>query len=56
MAANMKHFLKNGTEWKGDVHKTGTKAMTGATHNSSSKLLFHVKDLSASAMKRANKK
>tara|TARA_B100000780_G_scaffold72068_1_gene48240 strand:+ start:1219 stop:1392 length:174 start_codon:yes stop_codon:yes gene_type:complete len=56
MAANMRHFLKNGTEWKGDIHKTGTKAMTGATHNSTSKLLFHMKDLSASATKRANKK
>ncbi len=56
MAANMKHFLKNGTEWKGDIHKTGTMAMTGAKHTSSSKNLFHMKDLSASAMARAKKK
>ena len=56
MAANMRHFLKNGQEWKGDTHKTGTNLMTGAKHTSSSKNLFHMKDLSASAMKRANKK
>jgi len=52
MAAGMKHYLKNGAEYKGAIHKTAGKAMTGAKHTKTSKDLFHKKDLSATAKKR----
>jgi len=51
MASGVKHYLKNGTEFKGSLHKTAGKAMTGAKHTKTSKDLFHKKDLSA-AVKR----
>ena len=50
----VKHYLKNGTEHKGAVHKTKGMAMTGAKHTKSSKDLFHKKDLSPTAKKKAN--
>jgi hypothetical protein len=37
----VKHFLKNGTEYKGVTHKHEGKAMTGKTHTASSKYLTH---------------
>ena len=40
----VKHYLKNGTEWKGSIHKTNGKAMTGAKHTASSKPLYHKKN------------
>jgi len=52
MAAGMKHYLKNGTEHKGSIHKSKGMAMTGATHTKTSKDLFHKKDLSDSVKKR----
>jgi len=41
----VKHYLKNGTEYKGAIHKTAGKAMTGAKHTPSSKPLFHTSKL-----------
>ena len=52
----VKHYLKNGTEWTGPIHKTNGKAMTGAKHTKSSKDLFHRKDLSAAVKKKLMKK
>jgi len=40
----VKHYLKNGTEYKGKTHKhTSGKLMTGAKHTASSKVLVHKK-------------
>ena len=55
MAAGMKHYFKNGKEYKGGTHKTNGKLMSGAKHTASSKLLFHFKELSAAAKKVAKK-
>jgi|TARA_R110000803_G_scaffold163345_1_gene226963 hypothetical protein len=52
----VKHYLKDGTEWKGATHKMSNgKLHTGKTHTESSKPLVHMKDLSAKA-KSKNKK
>ena len=41
---DVKHYLKNGTEYKGKTHKhTSGKVMTGAKHTPSSKPLSHKK-------------
>jgi|TARA_R110000803_G_scaffold143625_1_gene209653 hypothetical protein len=55
MAAGMKHYFKDGTEHKGGTHKTKGKLMSGAKHTASSKNLFHVNELSATAKKKAKK-
>lgn len=55
MAAGMKHYLKDGTEYKGKTHKTNGKLMSGAKHTASSKNLFHMSELSATAKKKAKK-
>ena len=42
----VKHYLKNGTEWKGATHKMANgKLHTGKTHTKTSKPLVHKKDL-----------
>ena len=42
----VKHYLKNGTEWKGTSHKMPNGSLhTGKTHTKTSKLLVHKKDL-----------
>jgi len=42
----VKHYLKNGTEWKGASHKMPNgKLHTGKTHTKTSKPLVHKKDL-----------
>ena len=42
----VKHYLKNGTEFKGKSHKMKDGTLhTGATHTASSKKLFHFKDI-----------
>jgi hypothetical protein len=56
MAAGVKHYFKNGKEHKGATHKNAKgQLMSGAKHTTSSKLLVHKKDLSATA-KTAKKK
>ena len=49
---SVKHYLKNGTEHKGAMHKSNGMAMTGAKHTKSSKDLFHKKELSAAVRKK----
>jgi hypothetical protein len=52
----VKHYLRNGTLYKGATHKNDKgKAMSGAKHTASSKFLFHMKDLSKSAQAKAKK-
>ncbi len=41
----VKHYLPNGTEWKGGTHKMGTNLFTGKIHTPSSKKLVHYKDI-----------
>lgn len=49
MAKGVKHYMKNGTEWRGKTHKMPNgQVHTGATHSASSKRLYHMKDLSKS--------
>tara|TARA_R110000803_G_C11693787_1_gene284410 strand:- start:30 stop:200 length:171 start_codon:yes stop_codon:yes gene_type:complete len=56
MAAGMKHYFKDGTEHKGKTHKDPKgKLMSGAKHTASSKYLFHISELSATAKKKAKK-
>lgn len=43
MSASTKHYLKNGKEYKGPVHKMNGQVHTGATHTASSKVLTHKK-------------
>jgi len=52
----VKHYLKNGTEWKGTSHKMANGKMhTGKTHTKTSKPLVHMKDLSKTAKSKAKK-
>jgi len=49
----VRHYLKNGTEWKGASHKMSNgKLHTGKTHTKTSKPLVHLKDLSDTALKK----
>ena len=41
----VKHYLPNGTEWKGATHKMGTALFTGKEHGKTSKKLMHFKDI-----------
>lgn len=43
MSKTAKHYLKNGKEYKGPIHKMGGQIHTGATHTASSKVLTHTK-------------
>ena len=52
----MKHYFKDGKEHKGGTHKDAKgKLMSGAKHTASSKFLFHMNELSATAKKKAKK-
>lgn len=46
------HYLKDGTEWLGNQHASGSKIMTGKTHTSSSKNLYHFMELSNQAKRK----
>jgi hypothetical protein len=41
----VKHYLKNGTEFKGATHKMASGLFTGKEHSKSSVKLVHAKDL-----------
>lgn len=41
MAIGVKHYFKDGKEYKGAVHKTNGQLMSGKTHTASSKPLVH---------------
>lgn len=43
MAASSKHYLSNGKQHKGAVHKMNGKIHTGAKHTPSSKVVTHTK-------------
>ena len=56
MAKGVKHYFRDGTEHKGGMHKDAKgRPMSGAKHTSSSKDLYHLKDLSATAKKKAKR-
>ncbi len=56
MAKGVKHYFKDGTEHKGATHKDAKgRVMSGARHTANSKYLVHMKDLSATAKKKAKK-
>ena len=53
----VKHYKKDGTEHKGGTHKMPDGSLhTGKTHSKTSVKLFHFKDLSAAAKKKAKPK
>tara|TARA_B100000676_G_C17902145_1_gene745200 strand:- start:440 stop:616 length:177 start_codon:yes stop_codon:yes gene_type:complete len=57
MAKGVKHYLRDGTEHKGGMHKMANGQLhTGKTHTKNSKRLFHFGQLSETAKKRARKK
>jgi len=43
MAKGIKHYFKNGKEYKGATHKTNGNLMSGPKHTATSKLLVHKK-------------
>jgi len=52
----VKHFKKNGTEHKGSSHKMANGTLhTNKSHTKTSVRLFHLKDLSVAAKKKARK-
>jgi len=54
MAKDMKHYFRDGTEYKGGSHKMPNGQLhSGKTHGKNSKRLFHLKELSATAQKKA---
>jgi len=57
MAKGIKHYLRDGTEHKGGMHKMPNgQVHSGKTHGKNSKRLFHFKDLSEASKKKARKK
>jgi len=56
MAKGVNHYFKDGTKYTGATHKDAKgKVMSGARHTKNSKYLVHMKDLSATAKKKAKK-
>ena len=54
MAKGQKHYFRDGTEHTGGTHKMPNGTLhSGARHNKTSKPLFHFKDLSERAKKKA---
>jgi hypothetical protein len=54
MGKGVKHYFKDGTTHKGAYHKhPDGKLMTGKTMSKSSKVIYHYKDLSDKAKKKA---
>ena len=54
MAKGVKHYFKDGTEHKGGMHKMSNGALhSGMRHTKNSKQLYHFKDLSKTAQKKA---
>ena len=41
MSKEKTHYLPDGKVYKGEIHKVGTKLMTGAKHTPTSKTLTH---------------
>ena len=54
MGMNVKHYLKDGTVWKGSYHKMPNgKLHTNKTHTKTSKPVFHYGHLNKSSKKKA---
>jgi hypothetical protein len=54
MAKGVPHFLKDGKEYKGQMHKMSDGSLhTGKTHTSKSVALFHLNALKGAAQKKA---
>tara|TARA_R110000751_G_scaffold223187_1_gene325368 strand:- start:275 stop:442 length:168 start_codon:yes stop_codon:yes gene_type:complete len=50
----VKHYKKDGTEWKGTTHKMPNGELhTNKTHTKNSKPLYHLSHLSKTARKKA---
>ena len=50
----VKHYKRDGTEFKGNTHKMPDGSLhTGKTHSKTSVKLFHMKDLSKKAKEKA---
>ena len=57
MAKGVPHYFKDGSRHKGGMHKMPNgKLHSGAKHGKNSKPLFHVKELSDAAKKKARKR
>lgn len=57
MAKTSKHYFRDGTVHTGGVHRMADGALhSGARHGKNSKPVFHFKDLSATAKKKARSK
>jgi len=41
MSKEAKHYLPDGKLYKGEIHKVGSKLMTGAKHTAKSQKLTH---------------
>jgi hypothetical protein len=48
----VKHYLKDGTEYKGATHKMPTGLFTGKEHGKTSVKLLHAKDLKKAPKKK----
>ena len=54
MGMSVKHYLRDGKEWKGAYHKMKNGALhTNKTHTQTSKPIFHYGDLGKAAKKKA---
>tara|TARA_R100000655_G_C2963758_1_gene189294 strand:+ start:230 stop:406 length:177 start_codon:yes stop_codon:yes gene_type:complete len=57
MAKGVKHYFRDGTEYKGAMHRMANGTLhTGRTHTASSKKLFHMRELSKTAQAKARKR
>jgi hypothetical protein len=57
MAKGVPHYFKDGTEHKGGTHKMPDGSLhSGKVHGKTSKRLYHFKDLSKIAQKKASGK
>ena len=57
MAKGVAHYFRDGTRYKGGMHKMPNgEVHSGARHTASSKKLYHFGDLSNTAKKKARKR
>ena len=57
MGKGVKHYKRDGTEYKGKMHKMPNGQLhSGKTHGKTSVRLFHFNELSATAKKKAKSK
>lgn len=57
MAKGVKHYFRDGKEFKGNTHKMPNGQLhSNKTHTKTSKRLFHFNELSKTAQQKARKK